>query len=96
MFNELKRLIFPKRVQYHTCIMMYKGLHGSAPEYLSNLFVNSSEVHSHNLRSVDNKTLRIPYARTSIYGRSFSVTGAKEWNDLPFKVQNPLQHSNLV
>ena len=24
MYNELKWLTFPKRVQYHTCIMMYK------------------------------------------------------------------------
>ena len=37
MFNEHKWLSFPKRVQYHTCIMMYKTLHGSAPEYMSNL-----------------------------------------------------------
>ena len=27
MFNELKWLSFPRRVQYHTCIMMYKTLH---------------------------------------------------------------------
>ena len=46
MFNELKWLTFPKRVQYHTCIVMYKNLHRSVPEYLSNLFVKSSEVHS--------------------------------------------------
>ena len=88
MFNELKWLTFPKRVQYHTCIMMYKSLHGSAPEYLSNLFEKSSEVHSRNLRSVDNETLRTSYARTSIYDRSFSETGAKEWNSLPFNIKS--------
>ena len=66
MFNELKWLTFPKSVQYHTCIMMYKRLHGSEPEYLRNLFVKSSEVHSRNLRSVDNETLRFPYARVQV------------------------------
>ena len=28
MFNELKWLPFPKRIQYHTCIMIYKTLNG--------------------------------------------------------------------
>ena len=28
MYNELKWLTFPKRVQYHTCMMMYKHVHG--------------------------------------------------------------------
>ena len=87
MFNELNWLSFPKRVQYHTCIMMYKTLHGSAPEYMSNLFVKSSEVHNRNLRSVDNETLRIPYARTNIYDRSFAVSGAREWNALPYDIK---------
>ena len=87
MFNELKWLSFPKRVQYHTCIMMYKTLHGSAPEYMSNLFVKPSEVHTRNLRSIDNETLRIPYARTNVYDRSFAVTGAREWNALPYDIK---------
>ena len=87
MFNELKWLFFPKRVQYHTCIMMYKTLHGSAPEYMSNLFVKPSEVHNRNLRSIDNETLRIPYARTNVYDRSCAVTGAREWNALPYDIK---------
>ena len=78
LFNELKWLSFPKRVQYHTCTMMYKTLHGSAPEYMSILFVKSSEVHYPYLRSVDYETLITPYARTNIYDRSFAVTGASE------------------
>ena len=87
MFNELNWLSFPKRVHYHTCIMMYKTLHGSATEYTSYLFVKSSEVHNRNLRYVDNETLRIPYARTNIYDRSFAVTGAREWNALPYDIK---------
>ena len=87
MFNLFKWLSFPKHVQYYTCIMMYKTLHGSAPEYIINLFVKSSEVHNRNLRSVDNETLRIPYARTNIYDRSFAVTGAREWNTLPYDIR---------
>ena len=79
--------------------MMYKTLHGSAPEYMSNLFVKSSEVHNRNLRSVDNEILRIPYARTNIYDRSFAVTGAREWNaryHTISKDQDPLLLSTII
>ena len=87
MFNDLKWLSFPKRVQYHKCIMMYKTLHGSAPEYMNTLLVKSSKVHNRNLRSVDNETLRILYSRTNIFGRSFAVTGAREWNALSYDIK---------
>ena len=88
MFNELEWLIFQKCVQYHTCIKMYKLLHGSALEYLSNLFEKSSNAHSHNLLSVDSETLRIPYARTSIYDCSLAVTGARERNASSFNIKS--------
>ena len=57
MFNELNWLAFPKRVQYHTCIMMFKALRGLAPEYASNLFIKTSDFHTRNLRSVENEML---------------------------------------
>ena len=88
MFNELKWLDFPKRVQYHTCIMMFKALHGLAPEYISNLFIKTSDFHTRNLRSVENEMLRIPQSRTSYYDRSFAVRGAREWNALPLNIKN--------
>ena len=37
MFIELNLLPFPKRVQYHTCIMGYKAMNGLAPEYTNEL-----------------------------------------------------------
>ena len=55
MFKELKWLDFPKRVQYHSCILIYKALNGMAPEYIQNLFSKSSEIHNRNLRSVENE-----------------------------------------
>ena len=38
LFKKLNWLTFPKRVQYHTCLMVYKGINGSAPEYISSMF----------------------------------------------------------
>ena len=48
MFQELQWLPFPKRIQYHTYIMMFKALNGIAPDYLSNMFLKTSDSHSLN------------------------------------------------
>ena len=37
LFKELKWLPFPKRVQYHTCLMVCKSITGQAPEYISSM-----------------------------------------------------------
>ena len=45
MFSELNWLPFPKRVHYHTHVMMYKVLNNMAPEYLRDFFHSVSETH---------------------------------------------------
>ena len=37
LFKELNWLPFPKQVQYHTCLMVYKSITGQAPEYISSM-----------------------------------------------------------
>ena len=88
MFKELKWLDFPKRVQYHSCILIYKALNGMTQEYIQDLFSKSSEIHNRNLRSVENDMLRIPYSRTCYYERSFAIDGAKQWNHLPLAIKH--------
>ena len=67
MFSKLQWLSFPKRIKYHTSLMVYKTMNGLAPEYLQNLFTKTSEMHSRNLRSVENDDLRVPFARTNYF-----------------------------
>ena len=43
MFSKLQWLSFPKRIKYHTSLMVYKTLNGLAPEYLQNLFTKTSK-----------------------------------------------------
>ena len=88
MFSELKWLSFPKRVQYHTYIMMYKALNGMTPEYITDLFKKTSVAHNRQLRSVGNDMLSIPRTKTSYYDRSFTVDGAKQWNELPINIKH--------
>ena len=87
MFQKLGWLTFTKRVQYHTCVMVFKSLNRLAPEYLTNLLTRQSETHSRNLRSNDKYMLKIPFARTAYYEKSFSVTGPRLWNSLPLQIR---------
>lgn len=59
----------------------FKGLHGIAPAYISNLL--KSNVTSRSLRSSSQNLLMIPKTN-SIYGdRSFAVAAPTEWNRMP-------------
>ena len=87
MFRDLNWLPFTKNFQYHTCLMMYKALNDFAPEYISSQFSNIFETHSRHLRPVDNELLRVPYSRTCYFENSFTVDGAKQWNNLPVNLR---------
>ena len=93
MFQELGWPTFTQRVQYHICVMVFKSLNGQAPEYLSNLLTKCSETNVRSLRSSKQETLKVPFARTTYYEKSFSVTGPKLWNSLPIQIR---QSSNLI
>ena len=79
IFSELNWLTFPKRVQYHSCTMVYKALNGLAQEYISDIFTKVS---------VDNDLLRVPSSKTSYFENSFTISSAKQWNELPLDIRN--------
>ena len=87
MFNELKWLSFPRRVQYHSCVMVYKALNNLAPDYVKDLFKNVSDTHNRNTRSVDKALLHIPRFKTNSFENSFSVSAARIWNTIPLEVR---------
>ena len=66
IFQELGWLTFSQRVQYHTCVMVFKSLNGQEPEYLTNLLTRSSETHGRSLRSNDKEVLKIPFQGLTI------------------------------
>ena len=87
MLNQLKWLSFPRRVQYHTCVMVYKALNHMSPEYITDLFTKVSETQNRSLRSVDNDLLHIPSFKTSLFENSFSVSAARLWNTVPLDIR---------
>ena len=62
--------------------MVFKSLNGLTPEYLSELFVNRSDVTEYLLRDSVNK-LAVPLLRTNFLKNSFSYSGAVLSNSLP-------------
>ena len=60
--------------------MVYKSLHGLAPDYLCSRFERRKT--AYNLRDSENN-LNVPLPRTNYYKNSFSYSGATHWNSLP-------------
>ena len=76
--------------------MVYKFLHGLAPEYLSSKFERRET--AHNQRDSENRLL-VPLPRTNYYKNRFSYSGAILLNSLPFdlwEAESPRQFNRLL
>ena len=79
------------RIQFRIAVTVYHCLHGTAPEYLSELLIPASTRSSrYCLRSSDSNQLVVPPVKLSTYGRrAFSVSGPVVWNSLPDYIKRP-------
>ena len=68
-------------------IMVFKSLHGLAPQYMSNLFTKTSQLTSRNLRN-SATDLRVPKKKSANGQKCFSFRGAKSWNGLSAEHKN--------
>ena len=73
-----KNLASQQQIQRAT--MVYKSLHGLAPDYLCSKFERRET--AYNLRDSENK-LNVSLPCTNFYKSSFSYSGATLWNSLP-------------
>ena len=87
LFKMLKWMPFQERVNFKTCILMFKSLNGLSPSYLQN-FYYVSEQHSYNTRSAARNLLCTTKASLSILTRSFKYRGERLWNNLPTVVRS--------
>lgn len=71
--------------QSQRATMVFKSLHGLAPEYLCDKFDKRETLY--NLRDSGNK-LNVPLPRTNYYKNSFTYSGATLWNSLPSEVRH--------
>jgi len=76
------------RIDYKICLLTYQCVHGSAPEYLTELI----NIHnpSRHLRSSDTHKLQVPKSKLRTMGdRAFQVAAPRIWNALPNHLRAP-------
>ena len=94
--NRLHWLRVPQRIQFKLCHLMYKALHGMAPDYLRELCRSVSEDDAcDSLRSAERGDLIVPRAASKFGDRAFAISGPLMWNSLPMTVRNCSTLSNF-
>ncbi len=82
---ELHWLPIRHRILYKILVIVYKGLHGLAPPYITALLVPHTP--ARNLRSSCKALLTIPKHNTATYGaRAFSRFAPSQYNRLPCEI----------
>jgi len=78
---ELHWLRIPERIQFRLCVLAYRCLTGTAPQYLADTLSLSTNVADRcRLRSADSQMLQLPSTRRTTLGdQAFSVTAARQF-----------------
>ena len=79
LFQKLHWLKITERIEYKILTIVHKCLYGNAPSDLSSLLLPS--------QSDRTKMLNIPVHHTKYGERSFSVSGPRLWNTLPYSLR---------
>ena len=93
ILKKLHWLPIKQRIDYKLCLLTYKTLQIQQPTYLYNSL--SFPSHSLSTRSSDSSVLSIPYVRTSLGKRAFSVIAPRLWNSLLPDTRNSLSVSTF-
>ena len=88
LLNELGWQTVEQRRDYFTATLMYKCIHGIAPQRLMNELVMSNETHNIPTRSTQNFNVQVPEPKYEIFRNSFRYQGALLWNSLPAQLKN--------
>jgi hypothetical protein len=86
VLKRLHWLPVEQRIDFKTAVLVHKSLYSGQPSYLRSLLTIRDSQYS--TRSSSSLTLQIPYARTSLGKRAFSVAGPRLWNSLPASVRS--------
>jgi hypothetical protein len=85
ILKSLRLNRFDQRKLYHLSTLIFKSIHGLAPNYLANQVLFSYEVSGKNLRSLDNYILYKSRPKKELFKQSLFYAGAECWNKLPLE-----------
>src|SRR6218665_2310747 len=83
--DNLRWLRVPQRITYKLCLIAYKAIHNSMPDYITNFCISAADKR---LRSSAKNLLQVPRSSTKFGDCSFSLAGQNAWNNLPDHVKN--------
>jgi len=91
VLRDLHWLPVRQRITFKKAVLVYKCLHGMAPQYsyLQMHCEPTSTVTSRRLRSAHSGRLTVSRTRTNYGDRSFAVQGPRVWNSLPTELRTP-------
>ena len=82
----------PERVKFTLAVIVYRALHGTSPQYLSDRLQYVADLPTRRrgrLRSSTSSLLGVrPSRRVTVGDRSFTAAGPRLWNSLPADVQS--------
>ncbi len=83
------------RIHFKTLLFVFKGLHGLALLYISDLLFHYNA--SRELRSTSSLQLTVPRTRLKLKGdRAFSVAAPQLWNNLPPFIRSAPTYASLI
>ena len=84
--RQLYWLPVRQRVQFKLSVLVFKALHGLAPQCLTDDCQLIAAAGRRQLRSSDAVTYVVPQTRTCLGDRAFGVAGPRLWNALPINL----------
>jgi len=94
LVKQLKWMNVSERIKYFERLLMFKCIHGMAPEYLCNQVTMEIEVRNVNTRSHD-MNVYVPFPNNEMSKKSLFYSGAKYWNSLSAETKNIVTIDNF-
>ena len=83
LFNTLNWIPFYREWHINQCALIYKRLKGNTPNYLHELLISNSSMHTRNTKYCNLNLFCPRYSYATEGGRSFTVRSIRDWNSLP-------------
>jgi len=87
LVRELGWMNVKQRIMYFQILLMFKSIHGLAPDYLVNSVIMEIEISEVNTRRHD-MNLYVPFPDSEFHKNMLFYRGAKSWNDLPSEIKD--------
>ena len=87
LIKQLGWLSITQRRCYFTTTMMFKCIHGLAPDYMCNNITMQTDINTR-LTRTHHMNVYVPFSDNCSHSNTFNITGPREWNALPSHIKD--------